>query len=226
MSFNEDREKEVRTEPVAEEAAKEPEQNPESKKRGLIREYLPTILFALGVGLFLHFFILVNAVIPSGSMENTIMTGDRLFGNRLAYRFGDPERYDIVIFRYPDNEKTLYIKRVIGLPGETVVISGGKVFIVPAGIDTTDIPDESLLENPKQIDGTLLLDDSFCPEEPIGGKGRDGVFRVPEDHYFMLGDNRNHSKDSRFWKNKYVARNKILGKALVKYWPLNEIEFF
>ena len=74
-------------------------------------------------------FLIINARIPSESMENTIMVGDQIFGNRLAYKFGDPQRFDIVIFRYPDDEKQLFIKRVIGLPGETVTIKDGKVYI-------------------------------------------------------------------------------------------------
>ena len=99
-----------------------------------------------------------------------------------------------------DEESQLYIKRIIGLPGETVTIIDGKVYI-----DGSDTP----------------LDDSFCPETP-DGKG-DGVYQVPEDCYFMMGDNRNNSHDSRFWNHKYVARDKILGKALFRYWPLNRI---
>ena len=74
-------------------------------------------------------FIIINAKVPSGSMENTIMTGDRVFGNRLAYIFGEPKRFDIIIFRYPDDEKQLFIKRIIGLPGETVEIHDGQIFI-------------------------------------------------------------------------------------------------
>ena len=134
-------------------------------------------------------------VVPSESMEPTVMTGDRVFGNRLAYLFGDPQRFDIVIFRYPDDESQLFIKRIIGLPGETVEIIDGKVYI-----DGSETP----------------LDDSFTPETPTGNYG---PYTVPENCYFMLGDNRNNSKDSRFWQNTYVERDKILGKAVLKYFP-------
>ena len=123
------------------------------------------------------------------------MTGDRIFGNRLAYTFGEPERFDIVIFKFPDDESQLFIKRVIGLPGETVEIRDGKVYI-----DGSHTP----------------LDDSFTPETPVGDYG---PYEVPEDCYFMLGDNRNYSKDSRFWQNTYVEEDKILGKAVLKYFP-------
>ena len=118
-----------------------------------------------------------------------------MFGNRLAYLFDKPKRFDIVIFKYPDHEKELFIKRIIGMPGETVEIRDGKVYI-----DGAKEP----------------LDDSFTPEEPLGDYG---PYVVPEDSYFMLGDNRNYSKDSRFWNNPYVAEDKILGKAVLRYFP-------
>ena len=123
------------------------------------------------------------------------MTGDRIFGNRLAYINKDPQRFDIVIFKYPDDETQLFIKRVIGLPGETVEIRDGKVYI-----DGAETP----------------LDDSFTPEPPQGNWGPEVV---PEGSYFMLGDNRNRSKDSRFWTNTFVKKEKILGKAVLRYFP-------
>lgn len=158
-------------------------------------EYVKMILIVVVVVLIVNNFLLINAKIPSESMEDTIMTGDRIFGNRLAYLFSDPQRYDIVIFKYPDDETQLYIKRVIGLPGETVEIRDGKVYI-----DGSEPP----------------LDDSFTPETPVGNYG---PYTVPEGCYFMLGDNRNYSKDSRFWQNPYVEKEKILGKAVMKYFP-------
>lgn len=158
-------------------------------------EYLKMIIFVVVVVLVVNNFLLINAKIPSESMEQTIMTGDRVFGNRLAYVFGDPERYDIIIFKYPDNEKELFIKRIIGMPGETVEIKDGKVYI----------------NGSKEP-----LKDSFTPETPVGDYG---PYTVPENSYFVLGDNRNYSKDSRFWNNPYVAENKILGKAVLKYFP-------
>ena len=158
-------------------------------------EYLKMIIFVVIFVVVVNNFLIINAKIPSESMENTIMTGDRIFGNRLAYVLGDPERYDIVIFRYPDDESQLFIKRVIGLPGETVEIIDGKVYI-----DGSDTP----------------LDDSFTPEIPTGSYG---PYTVPEGCYFMLGDNRNNSKDSRYWQNPYVEKDKMLGKAVLKYFP-------
>ena len=164
-------------------------------------DYVKMILFVVVFVLIVNNFIIINAKIPSESMENTIMTGDQIFGNRLAYLNHGPERYDIIIFKYPDNESKLFIKRVIGLPGETVTIRDGKVYI---------------------NDNKKPLDDSFIPE-PM--EGDFGPYEVPEDHYIVLGDNRNWSKDSRFWNNTYVARDKILGKAVLRYYPFNKIGF-
>ncbi len=164
-----------------------------------VLDYIKMIAIVVVVVLIINNVFIINAKIPSESMENTVMTGDQIFGNRLAYLTHDPERYDIVIFKYPDNEAKLFIKRIIGLPGETVTIRDGKVYI----------NDE---EEP--------LDDSFIPEKMEGDYG---PYEVPEDSYFMLGDNRNWSKDSRFWNNTYVHEDKILGKAVFRYYPFNRI---
>ena len=166
------------------------------------------IVVVLIIVMFVNNVVLINAKIPSESMEKTIMTGDRIFGFRLAYGlnislFGheiskkvkDPERFDIIIFKYPDDEKQLFIKRLIGLPGEKVQITDGKVYI-----NDSEVP----------------LDDSFVAETPLGDFG---PYVVPENCYFMLGDNRNHSKDSRYWKNSFVTFDEIVGKAVIRYYP-------
>ena len=161
-----------------------------------VLEYVISIGIALVAALLINNFILLNAKVPSGSMENTIMTGDRLFGFRLSYLFSDPERGDIVIFKYPDDESVNYIKRIIGLPGETVTIKKGKVYI-----NHSDTP---------------LKEDYLKEEWLVANDGME--FQVPEGCYFMMGDNRNNSKDSRYWHNTYVARDKILAKAIFRYW--------
>ena len=163
-------------------------------------EYIKLIVIVVIAMVALQKFVLINALIPSASMENNVMTGDRIFGNRLAYINSEPKRFDVVIFKFPDNESKYFIKRVIGLPGETVDVIDGKVYI-----NGSKAP----------------LDDTFCKEPPNGKK--DGHFEVPEGCYFMLGDNRNVSKDSRSWKNPYVAKEKILGKAWFRYWPITKI---
>lgn len=184
-----------------------------------IWDYVKMIVVVLLIVAVVNNVVLINAKIPSESMEKTVMTGDRLFGFRLAYgmnlelfgkelvskKWKEPERFDIVIFHYPDDESQLFIKRLIGLPGETVEIKGGKVYI-----DGAETP----------------LDDSFTPEMP---RPEDwGPYTVPEDSYFMLGDNRNHSHDSRRWDNTSVRFDQIVGKAIVRYYPsiklLNQYE--
>ena len=170
--------------------------------------YVKLIVIVVAITLVINNVVLINAKIPSPSMENTLMVKDRLFGFRLAYginmnlfgyeiseKFKDPDRFDIVIFKSPDDESRLFIKRVIGLPGETVEIKDGKVYI---------------------NDSSTPLDDSFIPEKMTGNYG---PYKVPENCYFMLGDNRNDSKDSRFWTNTYVKRDKIIGKVKFRYYP-------
>ena len=98
--------------------------------RHTIVVYLTTAVVAIIAMVFLYTVVLINAYIPSESMENTLMTGDRVIGNRLAYKFGnDPERFDVIIFNAPDNKPGFYIKRIIGMPGEKVTIKDGKVYI-------------------------------------------------------------------------------------------------
>ena len=158
-----------------------------------IIEWIAVVVVAVVLAYCVNHFIIVNAIVPSSSMEKTIMTGDRVIGYRLAYSFSEPERGDIIIFKFPDDESKLYIKRLIGLPGETVEIKEGKVF----------------------VDGEALDE----PYLTVTTEGTFGPYTVPEGHYFMLGDNRNNSADSRYWNNTYLAREKIVGKAVFKYWP-------
>lgn len=176
--------------------------------------WVEIIVVAVLISLFLTKVVLVNALVPSSSMETLISPGDRLFGNRLTYKFKDPERFDVVIFKYPVDEEENYIKRIIGLPGETVTIEDAKIYI-----DNSETP----------------LAENYLPEEWL--IENDGyVFEVPEDCYLMLGDNRNVSEDARYWAEEayatdlvdsveegepytYVHRDKILGKAVFTYWP-------
>lgn len=162
-------------------------------------EWVKIIVSAALIAFVLNTFIIANSEVPSGSMENTIMTGDRVIGSRLSYRFGDPERGDIAIFRFPDNEKIYYVKRIIGLPGETVDIIDGQVYI------TSEDGVQEALEEP-------YLREAMVPEAPMH-------FEVPEDSYFMMGDNRNYSLDARRWKNTYVKREKLIAKVLFRYFP-------
>lgn len=179
---------------------KDMDQMEEKRKPGGWRtevwEWVKIIVSAAAIAFVINTFLIANSQVPTGSMENTIMTGDRVIGSRLSYKFSDPQRGDVAIFRFPDDESIYYVKRVIGLPGDTVDIVDGHVYI--NGLD--EPLDEPYVREP------------MIPEAPMH-------FEVPEDSYFMMGDNRNYSQDARRWKNTYVKREKIIAKVLVRYFP-------
>lgn len=160
-----------------------------------ILEFVKAALIAALIAAFLMFVVLINVKVPTGSMEDTIMPGDRIMGLRVVYWFNQPQRGDIVVFKYPDNEKEKYIKRVIGLPGETVQVIDGQVY----------------------INGAINEQVNAHIKEAMYGDF--GPYEVPEDSYFMMGDNRNNSHDSRFWDTPFVKEDKILGKAYIRYYP-------
>ena len=200
---------------------KQQDEQKETSLKAEILSWVEVIVIAVVLALFIDNFIIINATVPSGSMEQTIMTGSRVLGTRFSYWFKDPQRCDIVVFKYPIDEakgkNTKYIKRIIGLPGETVEIREGAVYIDGEKLEET------------YINGTWTV-------------RNDGItFEVPEDHYLMLGDNRNNSSDARYWAElavkdglakdpgdedalsyQYVARKKILGKAYFCYWPFSD----
>ena len=107
-------------------------QENDEEQTSIFKEIMSWVIpfaIALVAALLIKNFLIINADVPTGSMENTILPGDRFIGNRLAYVFGEPERGDIVVFRYPDDESEIYVKRVIGLPGDTIDIEDGKIYI-------------------------------------------------------------------------------------------------
>lgn len=174
----------------------------DKKQKSKINEiisFIAPMIIAVIVALILKNFVFANAVVPTGSMLNTIQEKDMIIASRLAYINNDPERYDVVIFKFPDNEDKIYVKRVIGLPGETVEIVNGIVYVTK--------PDGE----------TVQVDSSFITN--CNPSGDYGPYTVPEECYFMLGDNRNSSEDSRFWNNKFVSKDKILGKVMFRYFP-------
>ncbi len=159
-----------------------------------IIELLILCIITVIIGKLLTVYIVLTGFVPTGSMENMIMTNDRILANRTAYWNSEPERGDIVVFYAPDEkangEIKYYVKRIIGLPGETVSVKDGSVY----------------------IDGNILNEPYL---EVSTNEGREYV--VPEGCYFMMGDNRNSSYDSRFWNNKFVPKEDICGKVFLKY---------
>lgn len=174
-----------------------PEKEPFDLKAEIL-SWVQIIVCAVAIALFLNSFIIANSRVPSASMETTIMTGDRVIGSRLTYKFfDDPERGDIIIFRWPDNEKILFVKRIIGVPGDTVEIRDGRVYL-----NGSETP----------------LEETYI-REPMEPEPFTMQFTVPEDAYFCMGDNRNESMDARYWRNTYVYRDKIIAKVCFRYWP-------
>lgn len=172
------------------------------KETSVLKEILSwsmTFLLAAVLAFVLKNYVIINATVPTGSMEHTIEPGDDLFGLRLAYINSEPQRGDIIIFRFPDNEEKKFVKRVIGLPGENVKIMEGKIYI-----DNSETP----------------LQEDYLKEEWIKGTGP-FEYQIPEDSYLVLGDNRNDSLDARYWENTYVTKNQIIGKAYVIYYPFS-----
>ena len=169
-----------------------------SVKSELLTEALgwaKTIVFAVVLALVINNFIIVNASVPTGSMMDTIQVNDRIIAFRLAYLFSNPQRFDIIVFRCPDDGVTLYVKRIVGLPGDLVNIINGNVYI-----NNADRP----------------LRDDFVRGEHLRNYG---PFEVPEGKFFVLGDNRSNSIDSRHWTNQFVAQDTILGRVIFRYFP-------
>jgi len=165
-----------------------------SKKKKILKEifdWVIVIVVAVSLALFINKFVIYKISSPTGSMENTFLIGEKVEVFRLAYLFSNPERGDIVVFPAPDKPDEDYIKRVIGLPGDTVEVVDGLVY----------------------INGEPLKEDYL--KEPMLGSF--GPYIVPKGSYFMMGDNRNISLDARYWDNKFVAKKKIKGKAIFKY---------
>lgn len=161
--------------------------------------FMTPIVIALAVAILLKTFIFANAVVPTGSMINTIQEGDRIIASRLAYINEDPKRYDVIIFHYPDDESQLFVKRIIGMPGETINIKNGIVYITDANGNTAEARSDFVTN---------------CV--PTGDFG---PYTVPLGSYFVMGDNRNDSWDARYWKKKNVEKKKIIGKVKFRYFP-------
>ncbi len=159
-----------------------------------IISWIKTIVLAVLLAVIVDTVFIVNATVPTGSMENTIMTNDRILALRTSYWFSSPERGEIVVFRYPDDPSgdTLFVKRVIGVGGDTVEVRNGEVLV-----------------------NGEVLDEPYIREQT---EGNFGPYTVPEGHYFMMGDNRNQSLDSRYWTNTYVPEDEILGKVVLRYY--------
>lgn len=173
------------------------------KKKRILDEILSWVIIVVSaavVAFLINKFLIYKTTVVSGSMENTVMTGDTVLGFRTSYWFSAPKRGDIVVFPAPDGnidpvtmKTATYLKRVIGLPGEIIEIRDGYVF----------------------IDGVVLHEDYLAEEMD----GSFGPVEVPEGSYFMMGDNRNWSADARSWDNKFVKKEDIIARIALRYEP-------
>ena len=176
------------------------------EEKSILKElggWLIYILVIIGLTYLIITFVGQRTRVSGHSMETTLSDGDNLIVDKISYRFREPERFEIIVFPYQYEENTYYIKRIIGMPGETVQVADGAVY----------------------IDGELLSDEHYGKEAMLDP----GIAREPitlgEDEYFVLGDNRNHSADSRDPSVGVLQREDLIGRAWVRIWPFDRIGF-
>ncbi len=182
------------------------------KKKGLIREYAESIIIAVLLAMVIRTYLVQAFKIPSGSMEDTLLIGDHLLVSKFMYgtkipfvdqrvlTLRDPRQGDVIVFEYPEDPSKDFIKRVIGVPGDVVEGKEKKVYV-----------NGKLYENPHEVH----KEKEVIPKE-MNPRDTFGPVTVPADSYFVMGDNRDRSYDSRFWK--FVRRDQIKGLAFIKYW--------
>jgi signal peptidase I len=158
-------------------------------------KYFVCLSLTIAAIIVLNLFVIVNAYIPSESMYNTLQKKDLIIASRIEYEHNDPQRGDIIIFNSTQvsKDEPQLIKRIIGLPGDTIEIKQGNVY----------------------VNGTLLKE-NYALKDKFTSQTK---YVVPENCYFVMGDNRANSYDSRYWKDPYVKRSDIIGKAKFKYYP-------
>lgn len=165
-------------------------------------DIIQTIVIALAFYTVVHLFIAQPNKVDGSSMVPTFHTSDRILTSKLSYRFGTPHRGDIIVFTPPNPQNGDYIKRIIGLPGETIELKNGQVYI-----------NDQLLSEKYLPADTKTVERAFL---------RDNVpYKIPDGDYMVFGDNRNFSSDSREWGP--IAYKEIIGKAKIQYWPLSEV---
>lgn len=172
--------------------------NPIKKLTSFFFNIIQTIVFAISIFLFFYLLVFQPHKIKGDSMQPNYPDGEFLLTEKVTYRFNSPKRGDVIVFRAPINEEDDYIKRIIGLPGEKVSIKNGHVYINNTMLKETYLPSSSYTS------GGLFLPNN---KEVV----------VPQDHFFVLGDNRSYSSDSRAWG--FVPKRNITGRAWIIYWP-------
>ncbi len=171
----------------------------------VVREWVQTIVIALAIALPIRYFIAEPFIVQGASMDPTFASGQFLIVDRLSYRFEEPQRGDVVIFEYPNDPSLFYIKRIIGLPGETIKINDGIVTIVNK-------------ENPKGFQ----LKDQYVDPDHASHDSEEATLSTTQ--YFVMGDNRSQSSDSRKWGA--LEKNFIVGRPIFRLLPVNTISVF
>lgn len=172
-------------------------------------DIIETVVIAIAIFITVYLFLLQPHQVRGESMEPTFQDGQYILTDKLSYRFHDPERGDVIVFKDPQNQAIDFIKRIIGLPGEKVKLVGGRVVII-----NTKYP------------GSLTLNETYTNGAPTlpGSQIKDGdEYLIPPGNYFVFGDNRDHSSDSREFG--VISRDLIIGRAWLRYWPLPNASF-
>jgi signal peptidase I len=192
-------------------------------KKSVVREYFESLVIAVVLALFVRTFVVQAFKIPTGSMEQNLLIGDHLLVNKFVFGptvFGaektllpmkDIRRLDVIVFKYPEDPERDFIKRVIGLPGDTVELRNKRVYVNGQRLEE---PYVFYLDDPPPLPEDMSLSNQLL------GAGdprvQYGPVTVPPGHYFAMGDNRDNSQDSRYWG--FLPRENVKGKALVIYW--------
>jgi len=224
--------------------------SPKPDRGSIVREYFESAVVTVIMALFGMTFIIQAVKVPTGSMENNILIGDHFLVNKFI--FGSTNmwldkilpvrpvhRGDVIVFKYPEDPQTNYVKRAIGLPGETVEIRGTRVyingqewpehrvFVKSPAYDADDSALQIISEDSPSANTTYTVyweqgnDDSWMRSSFAHGRyGVNEPYRVPENSYFVMGDNRDDSQDSRYWGT--VPRENVVGRALIVYWSYDE----
>lgn len=172
----------------------------EEKTTDFIKELITFAIIAIVIVVPIRFFVAKPFIVNGDSMYPTFETGNYLIVDQLSYRFNEPERGDVIIFKFPENTSKFFIKRIIGLPGETVIIEGTDVYILKEGSKERELLNEDFI---------TLNRDTFVTK------------KLSEDEFFVMGDNRLASLDSRAWGP--LNKDYIIGRAYVRLLPFNKI---
>lgn len=177
-----------------------PVPGPSRPRKSPLREYAETVIGAVVLALLIMTFVARAFTVDGPSMLPTLRHGERLLVDKISYRFIEPQRGDIVVFRYPADPRQHFIKRLIAVPGDTVEVRQGVVYV-----------------------NGVALEETYTLQPALG---RFPPRKVPEGGYFVMGDNRNNSEDSRDPRVGFVPRDHIVGRAVWRYWPLARMSFF